>query len=111
MIKALEVADKLGLYLKIVTTTASFDSYNSFFNIYTDMDEACRRVAVLTPYKDLEEVSEIDFSMPIEKMKIIHNNLWIEEYPLTVNPKLINLEEIYITEKAYEDLKNNIKSK
>ncbi|MDS0524597.1 hypothetical protein NNC19_02830 [Clostridium sp. SHJSY1] len=109
MIKALDVADKLGLYLKIVTTTSSFENYNSFFNIYTDMEEPCRRVAVLTPYKDLEEVTEVDLSKPIEKLKIIDNNLWIEEYPLTVNPKTIKLEDIYIPEETCDVIKKSIK--
>ncbi|MBD7912388.1 MULTISPECIES: hypothetical protein [Clostridium] len=108
MIKALEAAKKLNLYLKIVTTTSSFENYNSFFNIYSEMEEPCRRVAVLTPYKDLEEVTEVDFNKPIKKYDLIDNNLWIEEYPLTTNPKTINLEDIFIPEEAYNLLKNHI---
>jgi hypothetical protein len=109
MIKALEVAKELNLYLKIVTTTASFENYNSFFNIYSEMEEPCRRVAVLTPYKDLEEITELDLSKPIEKLKIIDNNLWIEEYPLTTNPETIKLEEIFIPKETYNIIKTELK--
>lgn len=107
-IKAEDVAKELGLYLKIVTSTKSFDNYNSFFNIFTETDEPCRRIAVLTPYKELEEVNEDDPSKPINKYRLIDGSLWIEEYPLTQNPNKISLEDITIPREAYFTLKNEI---
>ena len=53
---ALEAAKKYNLFLKVVTSVKSFDSYNSFFNIYDETEEPCRRIVVLTKNKELEEV-------------------------------------------------------
>jgi len=55
-VNAMEIANKHNLFLKVVTSVKSFDSYNSFFNIYGEREEPCRRIAVLTKNKELEEV-------------------------------------------------------
>ena len=51
-ISALKLAEELNVHLKITTSMKSFDTYNSFYNIYTDSDEPCRRIVVLTPYEE-----------------------------------------------------------
>ena len=107
-VKAAEVAKELGLYLKVVTSTKGFDNYNSFFNIFTEMDEPCRRIVVLTPYQELEEVNDDDPNKPINKYEIIDGNLWIEEYSLIQNPSKISLEDVKIPEEVYINLKNKI---
>ena len=107
-INATDVAKELGLYLKVVTSTKSFDNYNSFFNIFTEMDEPCRRIVVLTPYQELEEVNDDDPNKPINKYEIIDGNLWIEEYSLIQNPSKISLEDVKIPEEVYINLKNKI---
>lgn len=104
-LKAVDIAEELGLYLKVTLSTKSFAVYNSFYNIFGDTEEPCRRILVLTPYEDLEEVEDYNNDRPIEKYSIVDGNMWIEEYPLTVSPKEINLEEIYIPQEAYEKLK------
>lgn len=95
-IKAIDLAKELGLYLKVVVSTRTFDSYNSFYNIYGESEEPCRRIVVLTPYKDLEEVIDEKPSEKIEKYEVHHGNVWLQEYPLTTNPKNINLEDILV---------------
>lgn len=95
-IKAIDVAKELGLYLKVVVSVKSFDHYNSFFNIYGESEKPCRRIVVLTPYQDLEEVNDLEPADPIEKYSINEGTMWIEEYPLLTNPNKINLEAIEI---------------
>ena len=107
-VKAIDVAKELGLYLKVVTSTKSFDNYNSFFNIFTEMDEPCRRIIVLTPYQELEEVNDNYPSKPINKNEIIDGNLWIEEYSLSQNPSKISIEDVKIPEEVYINLKNTL---
>lgn len=111
MIKAVKIAKELNLYIKLVTSTDSFDNYNSFFNIFSEHEEPVRRIAVITPYKDLEEVVEEDSSKPINNEKIIDGNLWIKEYPLTTVPSSIDLNSIEINEHQVELLKKNIKER
>ena len=53
-INALDAAKKYNLFLKVVTSVKSFDSYNSFFNIYEETEEPCRRIVVLTKNEELE---------------------------------------------------------
>lgn len=103
-IKASAAATELKLYLKVVTSTKSFENYNSFFNIYSDSDEPCRRIVVLTPYKELEEVVDEDPSKPIEIYKIIDGNMWIEEHPLLCSPSKIKMDDIYLSKEGYEKL-------
>ncbi|SHI64470.1 hypothetical protein SAMN02745163_00552 [Clostridium cavendishii DSM 21758] len=95
-VKAAEIAMELGLYLKVVTSIKSFENFNSFFNIYTDCDEPCRRVVILTKDNLIEEVYDENPSEPISKDKLIDGNLWLDEYPLTKNPNAIEKENISV---------------
>jgi len=106
MIKACELAKELGLYLKLVTSNKFFDTYNPFFNIFDEVEEPCRRILVLTPYKELEEVNDKNPADPITEPLFIEGNIWIKEYPLTTNPNKLNLEEIEISEEFYNKIKN-----
>lgn len=106
LVSALELAKELGLYLNIVTSMKSFDNYNSFFNIFSQTEADCRRVAVLTPYKELEEVEDEEADKPIITNKIIEGNLWLEEYPLTTNPNKINVESILVSKSLVKELFN-----
>lgn len=99
--KAIDVAKEKGLYLKVVVSTAPFDNYNSFFNIYGEEDKPCRRVVVLTPYAELEEVTDSNPGAPIVTDRLIHNNLWISEFPLTTLPSKIELDKIMISKEQY----------
>lgn len=105
MLNAVEVAKELNLHVKLVTSSGSFENYNSFFNIYSEMEEYVRRVVVITPYEDLEEVVEEDPSKPINTEKIIEGSLWIKEYPLLTVPSTIDINSIEITEKQAEILR------
>lgn len=97
LVSAKELAKELEIYLKVVTSTKSFDNYNSFFNIFSQSEEYCRRVVVLTPYEELEEVEDYNADKPIITDEIIDGNLWLKEYPLIINPKNIDLENIFIS--------------
>lgn len=107
--KAIDIVKELGLYLKPVVSTKSFEVYNRFYNIFGDSEEPCRRILVITPYEELEEVEDYNSDKPIDKYSIIDGNMWLEEYPLTFNPKNINLEEVYIPKEAYEKLNTILK--
>ena len=102
-INSLKVADKYGLYLKVVTSVRSFDSYNSFFNIYDESEEPCRRIVVLTKNNALEEVYEQNDSDELLDGKIIDGNLWIKEYSLLMNPNKIDLSELVVSEELLKD--------
>ena len=104
-IRALQVAEEIGLYLKMVVSCSSFQNYNSFFNIYDEFEEPCRRILVFTPYKDLEEVIEENPSEPIQRFKEIDGNVWLEEYPLTHKPENVRIEEVYISKNEETKLK------
>nr|WP_253199656.1 hypothetical protein [Clostridium gasigenes] len=84
----------------------SFENYNSFFNIFSQTEEACRRIVVLTPYKELEEVDEENADKPIITNEIIDGNLWLEEYHLTTNPNKIDLEKILVPKSLVKELFN-----
>lgn len=101
IIFAKDAVKELGLYLKLVVSTKSFENYNSFFNIYDEFEEPCRRIAVITPYLELEEVIDANSDKPIEKYSIIDGNMWLGEYPLLCSPSKIKLEEIVLTSEAY----------
>ena len=85
-VNALKAAEENGLYLKIVTSVKNFDSYNSFYNIYGESEEPCRRIAVLTKNNIIEEVYDDDESSELSDGRIVDGNLWIKEYSLLTNP-------------------------
>lgn len=103
-INAKEAAEKYNLFLKVVTSVKSFDSYNSFFNIYEEFEESCRRIAVLTQSEDLEEVYDEDPTEKIEQEKIVDGNLWIKDYSLLINPEKIDLSALIVNKKLIEEL-------
>lgn len=107
-ISASEIAEKLGLYLKVVTSVKAFDTYNSFFNIYDQFDEPCRRIVVLTPYEELEEVYDEVPDEPIIENQITDGNVWLKEYPLTVNPNSISIESIVIPKEKALHITNTL---
>lgn len=106
LVNAAELAKEIGLYLKIVTSTKSFDNYNSFFNIFSQREEYCRRIVVLTQYEELEEVEEYNDNEKIITNKIIDGNLWLKEYPLLTNPKNINIDNIRVSKSLVKELFN-----
>ncbi|MGL5647289.1 MAG: hypothetical protein ACRDDY_05510 [Clostridium sp.] len=101
--KRKEIEEKYNLYLKMVVSMGQFDTYNRFFNIYSDYEEACRRILVLTPYRELEEVNEFDKEKKIEEPIFYEGNLWLKEYEILQNPEKINLDEIDIDENIIKD--------
>ncbi|MGL5354415.1 MAG: hypothetical protein ACRDA5_14030 [Clostridium sp.] len=107
LVSALELAKELGLYLNVVTSMKTFDNYNSFFNIFSQTEEQCRRIVVLTPYKELEEIEEVENSnKDIITDRLIEGNLWLQEYHLTTSPNKINLENIVVSKSLVKRLFN-----
>lgn len=105
-INVLDVAKELGLSAKIVTSVKSFDNYNSFFNIYSDNEEPCRRIVILTKDEYIEEVYDEDSTKEVIPMQEKEGNIWIKEFPLTTNPNSIKLEEIFILKELVEKFKS-----
>lgn len=103
-INAIEAAEKYKLFLKVVTSVKNFDSYNSFFNIYEEFEESCRRIAVLTKSEDLEEVYDEDPTEIIEEGKIVDGNIWIKDYSLLMSPEKIDLADLTVDKKLVEEL-------
>lgn len=103
-VNAMEIANKYNLFLKVVTSVKSFDSYNSFFNIYEEAEESCRRITVLTKNKELEEVYDENPSEKVEECKIIDGNIWIRDYSLLVNPNKIDLSDLSVDMQLVEEL-------
>lgn len=106
-VSIIEIAKELNLYVKIVTSVNSFASYNSYYNIYDESDEPCRRILVLTPYEALEEVNDFQPDTPILNYKLVDGNIWIKDYPLTVAPDTININDLKIDKVQLENLINN----
>lgn len=109
LVSAIELAKELGLYLNVVTSMKTFDNYNSFFNIFSQTEEPCRRIVVLTLYKELEEIEEVDYensNVRIITDRLIEGNLWLEEYHLTTSPNKINLENILVSKSLVKKLFN-----
>ena len=104
-INVVEAAKELGLQAKVVTAVKSFDTYNSFFNIYGEEEEPCRRIVILTSDSEIEEVYDEDPSKEINKIENISGNLWVREFTLTTNPKDIKFEDIAILKEDVEKLK------
>ena len=105
----IELSTALNLHVKIVTSIKEFDNYNSFFNIYGESEEPCRRILLLTPYKELEEVYDNNPNEKINGYRICDNNIWLKEYPLTTNPKNISLYEFEIDNYIADELIKNYK--
>jgi hypothetical protein len=103
-IKVIDLAKELSLHVKLVTSIKSFDNFNSYFNIYSEVEEPCRRIVVITPYEELEEVYDENPDEPINSNILIDGNVWIGEYPLITSPKDIQLETLKIS----KELAHNI---
>ncbi|EKQ57027.1 MULTISPECIES: hypothetical protein [unclassified Clostridium] len=103
-INAKEATLKYRLFLKVVTSVKTFDSYNSFFNIYDQSEEPCRRIAVLTKTKELEEVYDENPTEKINECKVIDGNIWIKEFSLLTNPEKIDLSDLVVDKKLIEEL-------
>ena len=103
-INAQDAANKYNLYVKIVTSVKSFDSYNSFFNIYDETEEPCRRIVVLTKTEELEEVYDENPSEKLDECKIVDGNIWIKAYSLLVSPDKIDLADLIIAKKLVEEI-------
>ncbi len=104
-INAIEAAKKYNLFLKVVTSVKSFDSYNSFFNIYDEAEEPCRRIVVLTKTSELEEVYDENPTEKLEECKIVDENIWIKDYSLLVIPDKIDLSDLMVDKKLVEKLR------
>lgn len=103
-INAIEAAKKYDLYLKVVTSVKSFNSYNSFFNIYDEAEEPCRRIVVLTKTSELEEVYDENPTEKVDECKNVDGNIWIKDYSLLINPKKIDLSDLVVHKKLVEDI-------
>ena len=104
-----DAAKELGLNIKIVTSVRSFNNYNAFYNIFDDAEEACRRLVILTPDNNIEEVYDENPSELVEEGTYIDGNYWIKDYKLTTNPNNIDIDSINIKKSTYMNIKNNIK--
>ena len=100
-ISIMDVAKKLDLYLKVVTSVKSYDNYNSYYNIYSESEEYCRRIVVLTKYEELEEVYDENPNEKINNIIIKDGNAWIKDFPLIMNPKNIDFDNIFITNNEF----------
>lgn len=103
-ISAIEAAEKYNLYLKVVTSVKTFDSYNSFFNIYDEFEEPCRRIAVLTKSKELQEVYDEKSTEAIREGIIKEGNIWLKDYSLLTSPEKIDLTKLMVDKKLVEEL-------
>ena len=101
---AIEAAKKYNLFLKVIVSVKSFDSYNSFFNIYEESEEPCRRIAVLTKTKELEEVYDENPNEKVDECKIVDGNIWLKDYSLLVNPDKIDLCNLIISKRLVEEI-------
>lgn len=100
-----QVAKELGLYIKIVASVKIYESYNIIYNIHNESEEYCRRVVVLTKYKDLEEVYDEEPSKELSEVFIKDGSAWIKTYPLITRIENINPKKIYISKMEYNRIK------
>lgn len=107
-VNALKVAKEHGLYLKLVTAVRNFDSYNSFYNIYDEFEEPCRRIAIITKNETIEEVYDNENNKDFFESKIIEGNLWIEEYSLLTNPEKIDFSQLEVPETLIKNFLDEI---
>lgn len=109
LVSAKNLAKELGLYLNVVISMKIFDNYNSFFNIFSQTEEACRSIVILTTDKELEEIEEVNDENSYKGIitdRLIDGNLWVEEYHLTKSPNDINLENIQVSKSLVKRLFN-----
>lgn len=99
-----DAAKEYGLFLKVVTSVKKFDSYNSFFNIYDEYEEACRRIVILTKNENLEEVYDESSNEEINEGKIIDGDIWVKDYSLLINPEKIDLNQLRVLRSLVEQL-------
>lgn len=104
-VNAQKIAEENGLFLKIATSVRNFESYNSFYNIYGESEEPCRRIAVLTKNEILEEVYEDRKTEdPITECRIVDGNIWLKDYTLLDNPKKIDLSGLMVPKELVDIL-------
>lgn len=104
-INAKKAAEENGLFLKVATSVRNFESYNSFYNIYGESEEPCRRIAILTKNEILEEVYEdMEKEEPITEGRIVDGNIWIKDYSLLDNPEKLDLSELKVSKELLEKL-------
>ncbi|MDR5587022.1 MULTISPECIES: hypothetical protein [Clostridium] len=106
-INALDAAKEYNLYLKVVTSVKSFDTYNSFFNIFDQYDDACRRIVVLTKYENLEEIYEEDPTQEVDSSKIIDGCIYLKSASLLTRPDKIDCSNMVVAKNLVEDLVNS----
>ena len=104
-VNAQKTAEENGLFLKIATSDRNLDSYNSFYNIYGESEEPCRRIVVLTKNEILEEVYEDSpGEESIAECRIVDGNIWLKDYTLLDNPKNIDLSSLMVPKELVERL-------
>lgn len=103
-INAQKAASENGLFLKVAVSVRNFDSYNSFYNIYDESEEPCRRIAIITKNDIVEEVYEQDKDeKPITECKIIDGNIWLKDYSLLDSPEKIDLSELTVSKDIFDE--------
>lgn len=100
-----ELAKELGYYLKKVVSIDLYDYYDASHNIFSQFEEAVRRIVVLTPFEDLEEVYEVKLEGEFKKIKLSFGNVWIREYPLLTSLESIDLENIILSNEEVQEIK------
>ena len=104
-INAQKAAEENALFLKVATSVRNFESYNSFYNIYGESEEPCRRIAILTKNEILEEVYEdMEKEEPITEGRIVDGNIWLKDYSLLDNPEKLDLSELKVSKELVEKL-------
>lgn len=107
-ISAKSVAKNLGLFLKIVTSVKTYNSYNIIYNTPIESEEYCRRVVVLTKYMELEEVYDDNPAEEIDDVIIKDGSAWLKTYPLLTKPSNIDLDAICISELDFNRIQNEL---
>lgn len=104
-VNAQKTAEENGLFLKIATSVRNFESYNSFYNIYGESEEPCRRIAIITKNEILEEVYEdSEKEDPVTEGRIVDGNIWLKDYTLLDNPEKIDLSELTVSKELVDRL-------
>ncbi|MDO5516785.1 MAG: hypothetical protein Q4F66_04470 [Clostridium sp.] len=104
-VNAQKIAEENGLILKIATSVRNFDSYNSFYNIYGESEEPCRRIAIITRNEMLEEVYEdSEKEEPVTEGRIVDDSIWLKDYTLLDNPDKIDLSELMVSRELVQKL-------